>query len=75
MINGLACILDAASGLFGWRSVVGAIGGLLIAGALYAIHVPSDGNVRSLVAVVAVCYLAGVALDLAEMRARRRTVR
>ena len=75
MIDGLAAVFDAAMGLFGWRSLIGAIGGAAIAGALYLIHVPADGNIRPLIALVAVSYLIGVAQDLAAMRARRRSMR
>jgi hypothetical protein len=74
VIDGVAALLDAANGLFGWRSFLGAVGGALVAGALYLVHPPTDGNIRPLVALVAGCYLIGVALDLAASRARRRSV-
>jgi hypothetical protein len=57
---------------FGWRSLAGAIGGAVIAGALYMVSGPIVGKIRPLVVLVAVCFLLGVTLDLVASRARRR---
>ena len=75
MIEGISALLDAANGLFGWRSLVGLVGGALIAGALYFLRAPTANDLRPLIALVALCYFGGIILDLTAARARRRTTR
>jgi hypothetical protein len=73
VIDGISALVDAASGLFGWRSVAGLFGGAILAGAIYLIRSPGDSELRPLIALMALCYFVGIILDFAAARARRRT--
>ena len=74
MIDAVAAVLDAASGLVGWRSVAGLICGAFLAGALYFLGLPAHPDIRPLIVVVAFCFLVGAFWDFMVLRARQRSV-
>lgn len=68
-LDGITALFDAAAGLLGWRSAIGIVTGVTLAGALYWLHRPARNDAWALAAVASICWVAGLWWEHAASRA------